>query len=128
MKQTEKPLARVLVEMLEEASDTQIEETTRECVNLLIARGELHRFKDVIEAIEYVWAEKFGAATITIETAYPISKTLREKLHVLAKGVEVKEKITPELIGGARVRVDGKVIDGSIETHLATLGRAFMNV
>lgn len=125
MKRTEKQLARVLVHSLDGATKPQVESTAAELVHLLASRGETHRVRRVIEAIESAWREKYGAATVTIETAYELSASLRKKVEALAPGAQIREKVRPEIIGGARLRIDETIIDGSIEGHLARLKTEF---
>ena len=127
MKSSEKQLAQTLVETLENASKEDIEQTTTAVIHLLASRNELNRLKGLIEAIEQVWIQKYGAATITVETPYPLSIALRKKLETIAQGVQLKEQVRPELIGGARLRVDETIIDGSIQGHLLQLAHVFRN-
>lgn len=127
MKSSEKQLAWTIVETLEGASSETLQQTMKTVIDLLVSRNELHRLKGLIEAIEQVWIQKFGAATITIETPYSLSSALRQKLKLLAQGAELKEQIQPELIGGARLRVDETIIDGSIQGHLLQLAHVFRN-
>jgi len=128
MKRSEKQLAQAFVKALDGATVLQVEKTAKDLIELLASRNELHRVRGVIEAIESVWKEVYGASTVTIETAYPITNTLRKKLQSLASGADVKEKVRPEIIGGAKLRIDETIIDGSIEGHLAHLNHAFRNV
>lgn len=127
MKRTQQQLTRVLIDSLDGATKSQVEAVATEFVSLLASRGELHRVRQVIEAVEGVWREKYGAATITIETAHKISEVLRKKLESLAPGAQLKERIRPELIGGAKLRIDEVIIEGSIQGHLSRLNQALRN-
>lgn len=127
MKKHEKQLARAFVSSLDGATMPQIENAATELVALLVSRGEIHRVKGVIEAIETVWREIYGAATVKIEMAHPLTAALRKKLEALAPGAEIREKVRPEIIGGARLRIDETIIDGSIEGQLAHLNQALRN-
>ena len=127
MKSSEKQLAWTIVETLEGASKETLEQTTKAVIDLLASRNELHRLSGLIEAIEQVWIQKYGTATITVETPYLLSDTLRKKLETLAQGAQLKEEVRPELIGGARLRVDETIIDGSIQGHLLQLAHVFRN-
>jgi len=124
MKKNEKQLAQALVKALDGGTKAQVESAAVELVSLLAQQGQIHRVKGVIEAIEQVWRERYGASTVTIETAYQISNPLRKRLEELAPGAEVRERIRPSIIGGAKLRVDETIIDGSIEGHLARLKTA----
>ncbi len=127
MKSSEKQLAWTLVDTLKEASKEDIEQTAKSVIHLLASRNELNRLKGLVEAIEQVWIQKYGAATITVGTPYPLSAALRKKLETIAQGVELKEQVRPELIGGTRLRVDETIIDGSIQGHLSQLAHVFRN-
>jgi len=127
MKGSEKQLARAFIDSTDGSSVAQVQEFAVQLVELLVSRNEVNRVRGVIEAIENAWKERYGTGTITIETAYPLSVELREKLLSLAHGAELKEKVRPEIIGGARLRIDETIIDGSIEGHLTNLNHAFRN-
>ncbi len=121
MKGSEKKLAQVFVESVEGKKDAEIAQAAKDLVVLLSERKELHRLSGVIDAIEQVWAQKYGAATISVATAFPLSDVLRKKLQSIAEGAEIKEIVDPEIIGGARLRIDESIIDGSIKAHLEQL-------
>ena len=95
MKSSEKQLAQTLVETLENASKEDIEQTTTAVIHLLASRNELNRLKGLIEAIEQVWIQKYGAATITVETPYPLSIALRKKFETIAQQIQLKKKKPP---------------------------------
>lgn len=127
MKRNEKKLARAFVTSLEGSTKSQIENAAKDLIKMLAGRNELHRVKGMVDAIEDVWRERYGAATITIQTTHPLSAVLRKKLGTLAPGAQLKEIVRPEIIGGAKLRIDETIIDGSIEGHLAQLNQAFRN-
>jgi F0F1-type ATP synthase delta subunit len=127
MKRSEKQLAQTFVTSLKGADLSQVESAASELIGLLASRNEIHRIQGVIDAIEVVWRETYGAATITIETAHPLTTSLRDKLEKIAQGAQIKEKVRPEIIGGAKLRIDETIIDGSIEGHLTNLNHAFRN-
>lgn len=126
MKYSSKQLASILIDLIDEKK-IGVEKVAEGIVNLLADRHELKRIDDVIRAIDVVWQEKYGAATVTIETAHPLTAMLKKQLEKVASGAEIKESVNEELIGGARVRVDDRVIDGSIAGHLNQI-RHFLNV
>ncbi len=127
MKKHEKQLARAFVGALEGANKTQVESAAQELVSMLAAQNQIYRVKGVVEAIEDAWREKYGAATVRIETAHPLTSSLRKKLEELASGAEMRELVRPQIIGGAKLRIDETIIDGSIEGHLAQLNQVLRN-
>ncbi|NQV89743.1 MAG: ATP synthase F1 subunit delta [Parcubacteria group bacterium] len=121
MKRSEKQLAEAFVLAVDGKSDGDVSQAAADLVALLVERKEVHRLRGVIDAIEQVWAQRYGAATISVTTAHPLSDALRKKLQAVAKGAEIRESVDPEIIGGARLRIDEQIIDGSIKGHLEQL-------
>ncbi|MBM5789723.1 F0F1 ATP synthase subunit delta [Candidatus Parcubacteria bacterium] len=119
MKYSDRQLATALLETAEHAHNA------RGAADALMAwlsqRGELHRARGVAAAVEQVWKQKYGAATVTIASAHALPSDLKKRLETLAPGAEVKEAVDPALIGGARVRVDDRVVDGTIAGYLEQL-------
>lgn len=113
-----KQLARLFVESVEGASSKHLEEAATELISWLHARGELKKLKDVIRSIDQIWKEKHGLSTLTIETAHPLTHTMKEALTKLAAGAEVREVVDSSLIGGAKLRIDERIIDGSLKGAL----------
>jgi len=122
MNYTPKQLAGIVIDLVEK-ENLPLEEVTSACVKLLAQQNELGRMHDVVSSIELLWKERHGVATLTIETAHPISSTLRKQLVHLAKGAEMRELVNESLIGGARLTVDDRVIDGTVTTALEQLRR-----
>ncbi len=56
-----------------------------------------------------------SAVPLGPETMAGIKKLLEEKLQA---GIELSEKVNPELIGGFVLRIDDKQVDTSVVTHL----------
>lgn len=121
MKISHKKLARLFVESVESATEHQLRELSTELITWLHARGELKKLKDVIRSIDEIWKEKHGMATLTIATAFPLSEPLKNSLTKFAAGAELREVVDPTLIGGAKLRIDERIIDGSIKGALEQL-------
>lgn len=118
MNYTAKQLAQALIDVAEKKN---IKASSDALVAWLQARGELRRVREVIDAVETIWKHRFGAATVTIRSAHQISTTLRKRIETLAPGAELHEFIDAELVGGARIRIDDRVIDASVEGYLEQL-------
>ncbi len=121
MKRSEKQLAEAFVALVDGMGDKDVASAASELVALLVERKEVYRLRGVIDAIDQVWAQRYGAATISVTTAHPLTAALRKKLEAVAKGAEITESVDPEIIGGAKLRIDEQIIDGSIKGHLEQL-------
>ena len=122
-----KQLARLFVESVEHASPKHLEEAATELIAWLHARGELKKLRGVIRAIDQIWKEKHGIATLTVETAHSLTKTMKDALTKLASGAEVREVVDKELIGGVKLRIDERIIDGSLKGALGQLKNTLSN-
>lgn len=112
MKVTAKQFANILIDQMQSTPD--MKNVADAFIGLLSERHELKRVDDVIRAIDLVWKERFGAATITIETASTLNASTHTALSKIAVGAELREVINKTLIAGARLRIDDRIIDGSI--------------
>jgi F0F1-type ATP synthase delta subunit len=114
-------LARVYVEMTEGKSQKDVEKIAAAFVEFLVARHERSQWRDVVRHIDGAWRKKYGVATVSITSAHPLSKEARNILEKAAMGATLTETVDAALIGGARVRMDDRVIDASIAGSLLSL-------
>lgn len=117
---TNRQLAQAIIETSENNSVSKV---SNSIIQLLSEHGELYRMQDIISEIENAWRDRYGIGTISIESTEKISDELRKKIYSIAKGAEIHEKINKDLIGGVKLKIDDKVIDGSIQGHLKQLKR-----
>ncbi len=127
MKFTDKQLAKVLFDTIDKGNGKDVSAITDEFVRLLAKRAELHRISGVIQSFEKIWKDKFGAATITVESAHPLSASLKKQVEEIAPGAEVREIVNENLIGGAKIRLDDRAVDGSVSGHLNQIKLALLN-
>lgn len=73
-------------------------------LRLLEKNGDAKKLKEVIALAEKMLLAKNGNKKIVIETARPLKK----KIAIAKKGDVVEEKISPGLIAGMKVIVDGE--------------------
>ncbi len=121
MKLESRQLAQIFVNLTEEMDGADLNRAAQAFVELLADRKELYRYRDIIRAIDSVWKQKHGAANITIASAHPLSKSAKEVLLKKAQGATITEEVEKDLIGGAKIRIDDKIIDGSLAGFLGKL-------
>jgi F-type H+-transporting ATPase subunit delta len=119
-----KQLARAFVNGAGDLSGASLTGAAATFVKFLSDRRELHRMREVLRAVEGAWREKYGAATVVVETAKPLSTKSRKVLEEKTAGATIIEQVKPELIGGARVRIDDRILDGSVSGQLDALKRS----
>jgi F0F1-type ATP synthase delta subunit len=121
MKLTNKQLATVFIDSVQNVTEHELNELSKVFIEFLRTRGELKRLKDIVRSIDQIWIERHGMATLTIQSAHPLTAVLRNSVVKLAAGAEVREVVDPTLIGGARLRIDERIIDGSLKGALDQL-------
>ena len=69
-----------------------------------------------------------GVVSVKVQTAIPLTEdrlaNLQESLKKLTKKkVELETEVNNEIIGGMVIRIENKIIDGSVINHLKNLKR-----
>lgn len=121
-----KKLATVLVEELEGKNQKESEKILHDFVEYLATRRLLSYWREIVRAIDGVWKTKYGVASVLICSASPLSEKTRKTLEKISCGAEIIETVDPELIGGAVVRVDDRIFDGSIAGALNNLKQSLI--
>ncbi len=85
--------------------------------------AEFDRFRDLRE----------GRLHIHVTVAQPLDEEQKSQLAarlgaVTGKKIKIHEKVDPRVLGGLVVRIEDKVIDGSVRKRLETLRRAMVSV
>lgn len=95
-------------------------------IKLLCERGHVRELPGMIEGFEELYKAATGVSTAYVTTAVEMTgeergsmkKRLEEKL---GRRVELVCEVDPSLIGGAIVRVDGRIMDGSVRHRLQSI-------
>ncbi|HBR80719.1 MAG: F0F1-type ATP synthase, delta subunit [Candidatus Uhrbacteria bacterium GW2011_GWE2_45_35] len=116
-----KKFARAFVEVMEGKTAKEMEKTASDFVSYLAEQGLMSHWRNIVRSIDNVWREKYGISSVTITSAHPLSENARKNLENLTNGAEIIEKVDSELIGGAVVRIDDRIVDGSISGALKSL-------
>ena len=92
-------------------------------VGVLVQHGHIRELNDCLEAYTALHDEHCRLSTAYVTSAVELTKaeqeTLTEKLgKKLGRTIHLECSVDPSLLGGLVVRVDGKVIDGSLKHRL----------
>ena len=91
---------------------------------LLVKRGYVERFDDLIKFIEYNMDKKRGVIPAVLESAEAVDEKFKDELSAALKqktgaaGIRLKTVIQPELLGGYRLNAAGFLIDASLRGSL----------
>lgn len=121
MRATAKQLASALVDATQGASEAQTQQAAASLVEHLRTERRVHLVPRVIRALDAVWRERFGASRVRVSSAHPLPKAEVAKLMALAPGADFEATVNPALIGGAIVRLDDRLMDGSTAGTLKRL-------
>lgn len=96
-------------------------------LRLLCQRGRLPAYYDCAARFEQRWLEAHNTVKGRVTSAVPLSKEQLAALsarmgETLGKRVLLEGSVSPLLIGGVRVEINGRVWDGSLRGRLEELG------
>ena len=99
---------------------------TLNLVELLIANGRVRHLVPVAEAFEARWLASQGVQRVMVQSARPLSSTLttkiRQRIEALLKvRLEVQTMVEPTLLGGVRITIGHRELDGSLRRRLHDL-------
>lgn len=98
----------------------------RAFTELVVRAARAESFAGIAEAFQVLADQDAGRIWVTVLSAHPLERPQVERLREAiarreAKQVEIVAEIDPELIGGLQVRLEHRVIDGSVQRQLADL-------
>ncbi|MBI4169698.1 MAG: ATP synthase F1 subunit delta [Acidobacteria bacterium] len=104
----------------------KMHDLTRSFLQLLVRNRRLGALAAIAQAFEAIKNDRLGVLSVETTTAVPLSssqvKRLREALEKMTgRKVEVKLRVDPAVLGGARTRIGSKVYDGTLSRQLALL-------
>lgn len=114
-------LATVLVDECADVTRAESVKIIDAFVRELSTRGMMHTWRDVEREIHSAWKRKFGAASVTIVSAHPLTVAMRKAIEKNAPGADITERIDERLMGGAVIRIDDRRIDASVAGTLQRL-------
>ncbi len=93
---------------------------------LVIERGEVDSLTRIFEEFTEIAEAERGIAVAEVTTAVPLTDDLRSLLSdklaaSLGRPVSLRERVDASIIGGVRISVAGKVLDGSLSSQLDAL-------
>ncbi len=101
----------------------------RNLFHLLVRNGRGGYIGLIYDEFRALRGARENIARVEVATAKPLSPEDRTRLtehlaEALGKRVEIEERVDPNLLGGVRLELDGKVIDGTLRAKLAQLQTA----
>lgn len=87
-------------------------------------------YQAILAALQRLTRLEFARREVTVESAVTLDEETRNRVVVgltqqYGAGLTLEYKVTPELLGGLRIRVGNDVFDGSVQGRLTRLANAF---
>jgi F-type H+-transporting ATPase subunit delta len=98
-------------------------------LDLLIAQDQMSVLSHAADLYDELNDELQGVQRVSVETAVPLSTQHRDRLatalaEIAARPVRLEERVSPEVLGGLRIRIGHTVIDASIQGRLRAMREA----
>ena len=92
-------------------------------IGILCKNSKIKTFSDCFREFEDLYSTDTKTVSAEVFSAVPLSEEQKNKLckkleKITGKTVVLDCKIDEKLIGGVTVKVDGKIIDGSVQRRL----------
>ena len=100
-----------------------LDEDVRSLIKLLCERHSIHAFRDVAREFSKLYDESRGIEHVEAVTAVAMTDEqialMKEKLEKqTGKTIIIKNTVSPEILGGVKLRYSGIQLDSSIKTRL----------
>ena len=108
---------------LDDAFDGKVPRVLMGVLRMMVSRGHMNAVEDMAREYEELSREYRGESVAIVTSAVPLKESeavaLRAELEKrFARKLTLRCETDPSLIGGVRVEVEGRVIDGSIRNKL----------
>jgi F-type H+-transporting ATPase subunit delta len=90
---------------------------------IMVERNNFDLLVSVVDAFGEIAEERRGAVAVDVTTAVELTESLRQAITAklsadLGKGIVLREKVDPAIIGGIVISAHGRRVDASISSQL----------
>lgn len=109
-----------------------LDENVRNLIKILCERHLIFAFGEVKRTYSSLYDTSRGIEHVEAVTAVPMSKgqlsVMEKKLaSMTGKRIIIKNTISPEILGGVKLRYSGTQLDGSVKTRLDSFEKSLKN-
>jgi len=121
-KSSNKQYAQALYEVTKDKTGADLKQVLDVFVKLLVRNRRLKQANNIIAEFEKFAKKQEGVVELSITSARELDdKTVDHIKKVFGEKVEAVENIDENMIGGVRVKMEDKILDGSLKTQLISL-------
>ena len=119
--------------LIETAFGTQAERYLVNFIKLLCERNILHEFAGCCEEFTRCYHAEHGIAEAIVTSAAALKEdqisALKTKLEKISgKKVELKLVVDPTVLAGIRVEIEGRQLDGTVQSRLSGISRRLNDI
>ena len=119
--------------LLEDSMGQQLDPLVLNFLKVLVDQRRFDQLFAIGEVVQSQLLESLGILRATAVTAYPLSEQEQEKLRIRLgemthKTIRLTCREDPSLLGGIRLEMEGKVLDGSVKAKLQDLERSLSQI
>ncbi|PIZ94993.1 MAG: ATP synthase F1 subunit delta [Candidatus Magasanikbacteria bacterium CG_4_10_14_0_2_um_filter_37_12] len=123
-----KQFAESLYEITIDLDGKDLELVLQKFVELLFRHHKLTQATRIIIEFESIVKKKEGVVELEITSARELdSETIAQIKKVFGKKVEALQRVDNGLIGGIKIKMEDKILDGSVRTQINSLKKCLVN-
>ena len=115
-----------------DAAFASLDEDVKNLIKILSEGHSVYEFSGVEKAFSTLYDQSRGIERVEAVTAVPMTdeqtRSLKKKLeNMTGKTIIVKNTVSPEILGGVKLRYSGRQLDGSVKTRLDKFEQSLKN-
>ena len=105
----------------------------RAFIQMVVSLDRAEYLPQIVEAFQTAVDKDQGRLRVLVRSAHPLSETVLGRLRMRLerreqKQIELETELAPELLGGLQIRLDHRVIDGSVRRQVDDLRQQLKTV
>lgn len=113
-------------ELLQKVFGGRLEPLLLNFINLLLDKNRIENFRDIGEEFAHLVEQERGVMRARVTTAIALPADLEEQLQarlgaLTGKTMILEKRVDPAVIGGVKVVMEDKILDGTVRTNLDLL-------
>ena len=109
-----------------------VDENLKNLIKILCEKHSVYIFHEIAKTFSALYDESRGIVQVEAVTAIPMTdaqlKLMKDKLEAkTGKTAIIKNTVSPEILGGVKLRYSGIQLDGSVKTRLDSFEKSLKN-
>ncbi|MBT3538679.1 ATP synthase F1 subunit delta [Candidatus Parcubacteria bacterium] len=127
-KTSNKQYAEALYEVTQDLKGSDLSDAIKTFVEILVRDHKLKQGYNIIAEFERTVKKASGVVELEITSARELDKKIVEEIkQTFGKNVEAVTQVDESIIGGIKVKLEDKILDGSVKTQLKSLKQQLSN-